>query len=178
MEIEVNNRSISHMRTDLFRYFDDQALVSVVGIKFFGTKRCPVQRAAAVQWLRTGEGGLVVTAIRDFGIEPMDRSATVWFAREMLNALPGVPAEDWTNNRYAPVAANPPSDLDTAMDWIIDQNSHVPLYGGAHPTLVFRGADLTAAFHNLPPEERKNPFQDLVLNLADVLYWTARGADL
>lgn len=37
VELEISNRTISQMRTDYLKYFDDDALLGVIGIKFFGT---------------------------------------------------------------------------------------------------------------------------------------------
>lgn len=37
IELEISNRTISQMRKDYLKYFEDDALLGVVGIKFFGT---------------------------------------------------------------------------------------------------------------------------------------------
>lgn len=37
VELEISNRTISQMRQDYFKYFEDDTLLGVVGIKFFGT---------------------------------------------------------------------------------------------------------------------------------------------
>lgn len=35
--VEVSNKSISQMRTDYFKYFNEETLLGVIGVKFFGT---------------------------------------------------------------------------------------------------------------------------------------------
>lgn len=73
VEVEVSNRSVVQMRQDLFRYFDEPTVFSVVGISMFsqGTVflfflssciynnifcegQVSAARAVAVQWSRQG----------------------------------------------------------------------------------------------------------------------------
>jgi hypothetical protein len=125
----------------------------------------------------------MVSAVRDFGTEAIPASAANCFAQHMEDALPGVPAASWASNRHVPVtpAMIHPPPVDgvvtpvAAMQFMHGQRNERNLYQGSTvPVLVVPAAQLLAALHNLPPIAEPQP--DLVVDLANVLYWVRRGA--
>lgn len=148
------------------------------------TGLCPIERAAAVQWSRLPNGAITVTAVRDFGIEPMSATAARYFAASDNDTpLPGVATDAWLANRHTPVVVGdvipPPENgiltVVEAMNWIAAQDDESGLFAHSTiPTIVFPAADLTTSLVNMPANAA--PLQDFHLNLSDVLYWVARGA--
>jgi hypothetical protein len=125
----------------------------------------------------------VVSAVRDFGLEAIPADAASSFAQDMADALPGVPTAAWAAHRHVPVTADmlglPPADgvvtPRMAVQFMHSQRNDSALYQSSTvPVLVVPAAELTAALHNLPPDSE--PMEDLVLNLANVLYWVRRGS--
>jgi hypothetical protein len=134
-----------------------------------------------VQWTRTTTG-IVVSAIRDFGLEAIPDSMASGFAQDLEGALPGVPVTEWAANRHVPIVPamiDPPSadsvvTPEMAKGFLRGHFDESALYqASTAPLLVVPAAELMATLHGLPPDAA--PQKDLVLSLANVLYWVARG---
>ncbi len=135
-----------------------------------------MQRAAAVQWSRGADGNIHVTAVRDFGVEPLSNVAKTYFAQQLdeNTNLPAVPRQLWATNRYSllnPVA-NPPMRPAQVCAWMKQQANANMLYEQL-PVVVFPGHDLQVSLHNLPVNAAA--LEDFVLNLGRVVFVVARN---
>lgn len=121
--------------------------------------------------------------MKDFGIEPLSTTAQRFFAQYLPDGLPGIPPAAWVQNRHttlAPQSMDPPplggilTAADAASDWILNQDDESTLYAtSTPPALSFSGVELATRLHNLPADAIIN---DLVVDLANVLFHTMRGA--
>lgn len=137
--------------------------------------------AAAVQWSR-GSAGIIVTGVRDFGIEPVPPSAARYFAQHIdpLEGLPGVHCDAWAANRHVPLVlammVPPPEEgitYESALRCIANQDHEDALYITSDtPIMQFSGADLAATLHNLPAG---TVLQDPAIDLSSLLFHAARS---
>jgi len=129
VDVEVSNRSLVQMRQDMFRYFAEPTVYSVVRIRMFPTGKVllfffilfcslktilcagqlPAARAVAVQWSRQGAGQPIVTAVVDFGYLPISADVRSCFAAPSQSGDISRPAAVdpalWVQNRCTPVPA-------------------------------------------------------------------------
>lgn len=130
-----------------------------------------MQRAAAVQWSRGAGGEILLTAVRDFGVQPLSAAAKRFFAANMNpnTHLPAVEPQSWEVNRYSlrnPI--DPPMQPAEVCAWIANQHNVDVLYDNL-PVMVILGQDLQVSLRNLP-DYPQPPLQDFVLNLAAVVH--------
>lgn len=194
------------MRRDFLHYFADDTLIAVIGMKFFGPGNdsvnigcidcdltynficfpavCPAQRAVAVEWIRTNRG-IEVSAVRDFGVDPISTNAARVFAQDVggvPNAmLPGVHPALWAANRHVPIV---PVEVDPipekvtphlCVQFIYTQDNDNRLYSASTvPVITIPGGTLQNVLHNLP--EGAAALDDFNINLANVFFWVMKGA--
>jgi hypothetical protein len=137
-----------------------------------------VWRAAAVQWSR-GNAGITVTAVSDFGVQPVSHSAARYFAQQLgpHEALPGVHRKAWAANRHVPASAEVMGleevTPEAARAWIATQDDEDALYTtSTAPSLRFSGVELADVLHHLPAGA---VVRDLVIELSSVLFHAVRG---